>query len=88
MLSTSIYKKYLNKDLYIAFRLDDRDIESNWCLIKHDELVSIMKNNSKWLDEDKKSWTENGYYRAGKVNRKILPYIEKYIINTKRPLNL
>ena len=86
--SISIYKKYLNKDLYIAFRLDDRDIESNWCLIKHDELVSIMKNNSKWLDEDKKSWTENGYYRAGKVNRKILPYIEKYIINTKRPLNL
>ena len=38
--SIMISKKYLDKDLYIAFRIDDRDINSDWCLIKHDILYT------------------------------------------------
>ena len=84
--SIMISKKYLDKDLYIAFRIDDRDINSDWCLIKHDILVKIIKEKLNWLNTS--SWIEKGIYRAGQVPKGILLELEKYIINNKGYLNL
>jgi len=42
----SIDKKYLDKDLYITF-----SILKNWYLIRHDELINIVRNEMYWFSE-------------------------------------
>ena len=83
---TTISKKYLNKNLYIIFPLDDSNLKSDWCLIKHDLLVDIIREHTNWLNTS--SWIKKGLYHSAKAPKEILPYLEKYIVNTKQSLNL
>ena len=54
----TVDKKYLNKDLYIAF-IEEGKIK----LYKHDDIVSLLPDSSL----KSKSWTENGLYSWGKT---------------------
>ena len=54
----TVDKKYLNKDLYIAF-IEDGKVK----LYKHDDIVSLLPESSLKA----KSWTENGLYSWGKT---------------------
>ena len=54
----TVDKKYLNKDLYIAFIEVDKVK-----LYKHDDIVSLLPESSL----KSKSWIENGLYSWGKT---------------------
>lgn len=54
-----IAKKYVGKDLYLVFPAGQ-----HWYLIEHDQLVSLVKQKTAWLESY--SWIENGAYSSGK----------------------
>ena len=53
----------------MAFTVGDR-----WCLIAHDELVSMVP----WLQSD--SWTEKGNYSAPSVSNQLFLALEPYLL--------
>jgi hypothetical protein len=65
----TISKKYLGKDLYMAFPVGDR-----WCLIAHDELVSMVP----WLQSE--SWMKRGNYSAPSVSTELTLALKPYIL--------
>lgn len=65
-------KKYLDKNLYICFR-----IEQDWYLYPHDELINeLVASGENLFNTD--SWVHEGGYSIGKISAKILKLIEKY----------
>ena len=60
-----ISKKYVGKDLYLAFPIDGR-----WYLLLHDELVSLAAETTSWLQSS--SWNEHGEYSAAQPSRRML----------------
>lgn len=66
----TIRQKYLGKGIYMAFPID-----SEWHLIKHDELVKIIRECTKWLDSD--AWNQGGY-DSGKPSRELKRRLNKY----------
>ena len=54
----TVDKKYLNKDLYIAF-IEEGKVK----LYKHDDIASLLPDSSL----KSKSWIENGLYSWGKT---------------------
>ena len=59
----TINKKYQGKDLFMAFPLS-----GSWCLIEHDQLLSIVLENTKFLDT--KSWSK-GEYSTGNPSQQL-----------------
>lgn len=53
----------------MAFPVDDR-----WCLIAHDERVSVVP----WLQSD--SWTEKGNYSAPSVGNELFLALEPCLL--------
>lgn len=65
-------KKYLDKNLYICFR-----VEQDWYLYPHDELINeLVASGENLFNTD--SWVHEGGYSIGKISAKILRLIEKY----------
>lgn len=83
---TAIAKKYIDKDLYILFPLDDTDVNSDWCLIKHDILIELIANKLDWLNT--KSWIKEGIYNSSKTPKAILPDLQKYLLKGQDTLIL
>lgn len=83
---TAIAKKYIEKDLYILFPLDDTDVNSDWCLIKHDILIELIANKLDWLNT--KSWVKEGIYNSSKTPKAILPDLQKYLLKGQDTLIL
>ena len=77
----SIFKKYIKKDIYIAF-----PINNDWYLIEHDELVKIVENNTPWLESE--SWITGGGYASGNPSQKLLDAIKdkKYLLSKTNQL--
>ena len=61
----TIDKKYLDKDIYMAFPCHDE-----WYLIDHESLVNIVKRNTPWLNTD--SWKIKGNYNTHNPSKKLL----------------
>ena len=62
----TISKKYLGKELFIAF-----PNQEDWYMVKHDLLVKILKSNSNYLNSE--SWKKDkGDYSSAKPSRKLL----------------
>lgn len=69
----TIDKKYIGKDLYVAFPLGQ-----NWCLIEHDELLRIVGQVTNWLET--LSWTSKGQYHSGKPSRPLIAALDAYTL--------
>lgn len=65
----TIDKKYLEKDLYMAF-----PYKEYWYLIGHDELVKIVDANSNWLKTN--SWLDKGLYHSASPSKQLLDAID------------
>ena len=61
----TINKKYLDKDLFIAFPLG-----TLWYLVKHDALVKVVGKTTEWLRSE--SWTKEGGYSSAAPNRNLV----------------
>lgn len=60
-----IYKKYLRKNIFIAF-----PFRGDWYLIEHDMFVSKVGEHTNWLNT--KSWIKSGSYSSTKLNQTLL----------------
>lgn len=69
----TIDKKYVGKELYMAFPID-----GGWCLIEHDRLVEQVGKNTNWLNTE--SWATKGLYHSRSPNRKLLAAIEDNVL--------
>ncbi len=69
----TIDKKYQGKELYMAF-----PIKNSWCLIEHDLLVTMVGNNTNWLNTD--SWLTKGQYHSASPSQKLLQSINNYVL--------
>jgi len=67
----TIDKKYLNKELFIAFPYNN-----DWYLIDHDILVNITQKYTPWIES--KSWKEKNGYSSKSPSKKLLKEIELY----------
>lgn len=67
----TIDKKYIWKNIFMWF-----PISWEWYMIKHDELISIIKKTSSWLESD--SWTKWNWYSSWKPNKNILHALHEY----------
>ena len=65
----TIARKYIGKSLFMAFPIND-----SWHLIEHDELVSIVKMHTAWLNSE--SWQKHGAYSADKRNKKLIAVLQ------------
>ncbi len=61
----TICKKYLGKDLYLAFPAAGR-----WYLVKHDKLVKLAEETTQWLDS--RSWIDGGEYNSDRPSKLML----------------
>lgn len=50
----SIYQKYVEKGLHMAF-----PARGNWYLVEHDVLVELVRESTNWLETS--SWRNDGY---------------------------
>lgn len=55
----SIYRKYKDKDLYMCFPIQTKEMRRTWYLVPYDELVQIARDTTPWLDSE--SWRRGGY---------------------------
>lgn len=69
----TIDKKYMNKELHIAFPIDN-----GWCLIDHDNLIKYVQESTNWLEST--SWTENGKYHSATLNSKLSNLLKPFFL--------
>jgi hypothetical protein len=69
----AFYKKYLNKDLYIAFPSNDC-----WYLYPHDEILEKMLKDTNIGNTE--SWIEHGRYVFPSLTRQLKEHLEPYKI--------
>jgi hypothetical protein len=69
--------KYVGKGLHVAFPLAGR-----WCIVGHDELVSVVREVTNWLDTP--SWTSKGQYHSGKPSRKLVDALAPYTLSGEK----
>lgn len=70
----TIYKKYLGKNLLIAF-----PISSHWYLVEHDVLVELITKATNWTNTD--YWISKGIYHSTSPSKKILLELQNMILN-------
>lgn len=69
----TIDKRYMGKDLYIAFRVGDR-----WCLYPHDEVAERILESTDIAGTA--SWSREGGYSFPAITDRIRPIFEPYFI--------
>jgi hypothetical protein len=73
----TLAKKYLDKDLYVAFPLNLE--EDQWCIYPHDEVISRLEAEGLYLDS--KSWEKSGgEYHVPKISKKLEKILSKYMM--------
>lgn len=73
----TISKKYLGKELYIAFPLN-----GGWCLIEHDELVSLVGQHTNWLSSE--SWSDKGIYHSASPSQSLVQAVSENMIRQEQ----
>jgi len=71
----TIGRKYVGRDLYVAFPDQDRI----WYLIKHDELVDLVEVNTPWLESH--SWRVYGGYSSANPSRQLRAALRAFALN-------
>jgi hypothetical protein len=71
----TIDKKYIGKELHMAF-----PILGGWCLIEHDELVSLVGLHTNWLNTE--SWHSRGQYHSAAPGQKLAEAISANIVKS------
>ena len=66
----TVDKKYLEKDIYIAFR-----DESDWYLYPHDDFVEFMQKQK--IAVDSSSWKEKGHYSWPSLSSNFKIHLQK-----------
>ena len=69
----SFYKKYNDKDIFIAFEEDNI-----WYLYPHDELLQLMLSIGKFTGTE--SWDERNGYNIPRIPNYLVDTMKKYII--------
>ena len=69
----TIQKKYLDKDLWMAFRVDGR-----WYLVRHDTLIRIVAETIPALQST--SWQTGGTYSWPRPSKQLLNALNKYVL--------
>ena len=72
----SIAKKYMGKDLYMAFPVDNI-----WYLISHDQLVDIARAVTPWMGT--KSWVERGGYSSGNPSKAMRERLKGFSLDAR-----
>lgn len=72
----SIDKKYMGKDLYMAF-----PINGSWYLVSHDELVRIVREMTDALCTD--SWQDKGQYNWRRPPQRLVDRLSFSLIRDK-----
>jgi len=67
----TIDKKYLDKDIYIAFRNT-----TEWYLYPHDDFVDYLQKQN--IAVDSKSWIEKGHYSWPTLSNTLKSYLSKF----------
>jgi hypothetical protein len=67
----TIDKKYLNKDIYMAFPLN-----GDFYLVPHDELVNLAGEGTSWLESS--SWIEKGGYSSQSPSSTSIELLKQY----------
>jgi len=67
----TIDKKYLNKDIYMAFPLN-----GDFYLVPHDELVDLAGKSTGWLESS--SWIDKGGYSSQSPSSSSLELLKQY----------
>lgn len=67
----TIDKKYLDKDIYIAFRS-----VSEWYMYPHDDFVDYLHKQN--IAIDSKSWVDNGHYSWPTLSNTLKAYLSKF----------
>jgi hypothetical protein len=67
----TIDKKYLNKDIYMAFPLN-----GDFYLVPHDELVNLAGESTSWLESS--SWIDKGGYSSQSPSSASLELLKQY----------
>lgn len=67
----TIAKKYIDKDIYIAFPLN-----GDWFVIAHAELIKLIEAHTNWLNTS--SWIDSGLYSSANPNKELLSAIQKF----------
>jgi hypothetical protein len=75
----AFYKKYQDKELYIAFCN-----EGDWYLYPHDELLELVLTGKKNVGGTK-SWDEDGGYSFPSLSVEMRRLLEPYKISTRFP---
>ncbi len=78
----SISKKYLGKDLYMAFPIRRRSQPQprpRWYLVPHDKLVAIAQEETTWMSS--LSWTERGSYSSDNPSRAMLGKLSGFALD-------
>ncbi len=76
----SVYKKYIDKQLYIAFPHADA-----WYLFPHDEFLAIVLERTRIRSS--KSWSKDGGYSWPRLSSEMLKLLEPYrITGSTKPI--
>ena len=80
--SLVIDKRYCHlPDLYMCFPLDRTD---NWYLIKHADLIQLVRNHSpQWFDS--KRWKKDGLYWSWAANKQMRKALEPFSYSIRYP---
>lgn len=68
----TIDKKYIGKDIYMAFPAND-----SWYLVHHDTLVELVQACTNWLNTGAWNKPDGSYHRAGlgdALRQRLAPY--------------
>lgn len=72
----TIDKKYVGKELHIAFPLNLA--ANDWCVFPHDEIVGVLE--AKGIYTESESWTRYGGYSVAGVSNQISALLAGYRI--------
>jgi hypothetical protein len=67
----TIDKKYIGKDLYMAFPL-----YGSWYLVPHDDLVSYFEQSKQYLQTN--SWRSNGHFNNARPGRPTVTWLQRF----------
>ena len=79
--SCGIYKKYQDKDIYLAFpAITNGENEKKWYLLSHDLLIYIVGIHTNALETS--SWNEKGRYHFPSLSQELDTALKNFRIDT------
>ena len=71
----TVNKNYQNKNLYIAFRKNNK-----FYLCPHDQLLDFLLNKKKKSIKNTSSWLKDGHYNSREISVVMMPFFKNFEI--------